>query len=306
MKNKKWKQRNRLHQAGVCTVLLCLVVAALVIMPSSVGVIQTGDVDIEHEHCINEDSEMVFESKGDDDSTGERGTCHHLIPVYNSDIMGPLALTFDLVIEVCDWHDLWEDDWTDTWTAASLTGDVYFYEYPGFGEDIPQPDLFEFLPELEFDCWYTHPEAFPNTDSPPYGMGFCDDPVNEPQYREACWFDTSNSGNGWYVIARYTVQLPDESNGEIPILDIHGLSQTAASGSGMPFFIDFTVLLYHPADINEDGKVHQHDLASLLLAWDTHPGDEHWDSRADFNMNGHVYQDDLGFLLSWWGYGTEE
>ena len=47
------------------------------------------------------------------------------------------------------------------------------------------------------------------------------------------------------------------------------------------------------------------DLGALLGAWDSQPGDPHWNPNADIDGDGHVYHEDLGILLADWGCTTE-
>ena len=57
------------------------------------------------------------------------------------------------------------------------------------------------------------------------------------------------------------------------------------------------------ADIDGDGDTDISDLAALLGAYHTAPGDPNWNANADFNGNGYIEISDLAFLLG--DYGCE-
>jgi len=54
-------------------------------------------------------------------------------------------------------------------------------------------------------------------------------------------------------------------------------------------------------DIDGDGDTDHADLGALLGAWDSQPGDPHWNPDADLDGDGHVGHSDLGILLTDWG-----
>jgi outer membrane protein assembly factor BamB len=56
-----------------------------------------------------------------------------------------------------------------------------------------------------------------------------------------------------------------------------------------------------PGDVDGDGDVDQSDLAALLAAWGTIPGDPFWNPDADFDADGAIGQADLGVLLANYG-----
>ncbi len=57
-------------------------------------------------------------------------------------------------------------------------------------------------------------------------------------------------------------------------------------------------------DLDGDGATDHADLGALLGAWDSQPGDPHWNADADLDGNGHIGHADLGILLGDWGCGT--
>ena len=59
-----------------------------------------------------------------------------------------------------------------------------------------------------------------------------------------------------------------------------------------------------PGDLDGDGDTDHADLGALLGAWDSQPGDPHWNENADLDGNGHIGHGDLGILLGDWGCGT--
>lgn len=73
----------------------------------------------------------------------------------------------------------------------------------------------------------------------------------------------------------------------------------------------FQAILHHGiktgpvvGDLDGDGQVNHADLAILLAAWNSVPGDPNWNPNADINGDGEVNLADLAFLLSNYGFGT--
>jgi len=59
------------------------------------------------------------------------------------------------------------------------------------------------------------------------------------------------------------------------------------------------------SDLDCDGDTDQPDLGALLGAWESEPGDPHWNPDADLDRDDHVGHGDLGILLGDdWGCGT--
>ena len=122
------------------------------------------------------------------------------------------------------------DDWTSTLAEAWTDGT--FFEHDLGTNGPPNPDLFGDYPALEFDCFYTMPGSFPNTDAPD-APGFVNDETDlQESYRRALWFDTADDGNGTYSIARFTMQGSD-------YLHVAGASTIASTGALQRF--DLTV-----------------------------------------------------------------
>jgi hypothetical protein len=224
--------------------------------------------------------------------------------VDNSAVMPPNYYTFDLVVEVEE-----GDDWTAILAEAELTDcpDCMFYQEPTFGDDWPQPNFFGFVPELEFDSWYTTGAGFPNTDhSPPEGNGFAEID-NQDQYLRAVWFDRSEPGGGAFVLARYTIMVPEGSlivPGVVPAGDANDApvvgtlvgSATSKVGWGNCNTFAFDVVSPCPADLDHDLDVDQADLGILLADWGCAS-----DCVGDADGDDDTDQSDLGMLLATWG-----
>ena len=56
-------------------------------------------------------------------------------------------------------------------------------------------------------------------------------------------------------------------------------------------------------DVDGDNDTDLSDLAALLAAYCTHPGDPRWNPNADFDGDGHVGLSDLAYLLADYGCG---
>jgi hypothetical protein len=111
----------------------------------------------------------------------------------------------DLMVHVYN-----DDDWTSTYATATLDKGVFF-EHP-LGDDTPPPAAWVNLnPALEYDSFYAAPDADLGNQPPYKDPHFVDPVVNKPQCREALWFDVPpNGGDGDFLVARYTMQVPAE------------------------------------------------------------------------------------------------
>ncbi|HEB61455.1 MAG TPA: hypothetical protein ENJ06_06490 [Phycisphaeraceae bacterium] len=182
------------------------------------------------------------------------------------------AKTFDLQVVITQ-----DDDWTSTDTTATIDGTIY--QHPTFDDSIPQPAFWPTFPSLEFDSFFSARDfAAP---------GFASGPDVTNNSMSAIWFDTENTGNGTYTIARFTV-----TSGTL--LSISGTS-TARSTAGElhPFSFDVNVDLNPPCpgDLNGDGQRDQADLGILLASYLINDG-------GDIDGDGDTDQADLGALLS--------
>jgi hypothetical protein len=166
---------------------------------------------------------------------------HYVADVDNTDVMGYDFWTFDLHVVITGDP---EDDWTSTCADAYLIDCpdcCVFYQEPTFGDNVPLPPFFDLIPELEFDCWYTGPDGFPNTNEAP-SIGFAGDVITEDWLLSACWFDTANTGEGDFSIARFTM------GGDCccwDVLRIEGATKIASTGDLLHPF-SFTVLFPEP------------------------------------------------------------
>jgi hypothetical protein len=222
-----------------------------------------------------------------------------VITVDNSGVMPPNYYTFDLVVEVED-----GDDWTAILAEAELTDcpDCMFYQAPN-GQDYPQPDFFGVFPELEFDCWYTVPACFPNGDGV-FSPGFAEI-ENQDRYLRAVWFDVDESGGGAFILARYTIVVPEESGMVLrvvpyatggPIVGMLDGVATSREGWGDCNTFAFDIVLDCLGDLDGDSAVAQSDLGILLADWGCAS-----DCVGDLDGDDDVDQADLGILLVNWG-----
>jgi hypothetical protein len=147
--------------------------------------------------------------------------------------------TFDLGVTVSG-----EDDWAWTDAAATLPdlGDAFFQHI--LGNKFPTPQNFGMFPALEFDCYWTRPGLFPNAADGQGVPGFAGF-TEQPQYVQAVWFDAPNSGDGDFVIARYTVRHLSE---EVTYLDIDGASKVSSTGDELHSFT-FHVAVPEPTSL---------------------------------------------------------
>ncbi len=198
--------------------------------------------------------------------------------------------TVDFIVSVYG-----DDDWTSTWATAELRGG-FFFEHPLGGDTLPDPDLFDEYPALEWDSYY----ASTQDGEDPFFAG----PVtSERMYREASWFGVPpNGGDGTVVLARYTFKATCPENCDMRVMGGH-----TTMNHPSPQEFDLEVILAFPFsppwDVNWDGCVDQADLGILLAAYGGTPDDPEWDCRADIDADYDVDQSDLGLLLAHWGEG---
>ncbi|MCK4872889.1 MAG: PEP-CTERM sorting domain-containing protein [Phycisphaerales bacterium] len=119
--------------------------------------------------------------------------------------------TWDLIVTVTDTDDpppAIPDDWTST--AATATTDGVWFDHimddtggtgNGVTDNPPNPAFFPAFPALEFDSFY----AAGLWNAP----GYATLPTTVGGVKNATWFDSVDSGNGTYVIARYTFGISD-------------------------------------------------------------------------------------------------
>jgi hypothetical protein len=223
-----------------------------------------------------------------------------VVTVDNSEVMPPNYYTFDLVVEVED-----DDDWTAVLAEADLAdcaGCVFYQD--ALGGNIPIPAFFGAFPTLEFDCWYTGPDGFPNADGQP-SIYFAGDIDEQDQYLRAVWHDCYDTGGGAFVLARYTIMVPEDSGmvlhvvpqgaGGPPVGTIEGVA-TSAVGWGACNEFAFDIVLGCAADLDGDGDTDQADLGVLLADWGCTSG-----CAGDIDGDDDTDQADLGILLSDWG-----
>jgi hypothetical protein len=127
-----------------------------------------------------------------------------LVPVDNTngDAEDPLFSTtwdtYDMVVTVTG-----DDDWTAAEALITVDAPATIFQHPFENADQspPNPAFFGAFPSLEFDSYF----------SAPGGIGFASAAVVTPTSMEAAWFDTVDSGDGDFVLARITVPEGDIS-----------------------------------------------------------------------------------------------
>jgi hypothetical protein len=182
------------------------------------------------------------------------------------------AQTFDLQVNVTS---------ADDWTAAEVTAaiDGTFYQHPVADADTPQPTFWAAFPSLEYDSFFSGRDfAAP---------GFAEGPFNTDSQIEASWFDTVDTGNGTYTLARFTV-----TSGTT--LTVNGNATGKNTGGILqPFGFSVDIDLTPPCegDLNGDGQRDLADLGILLASFEV-------DDGGDINGDGVTDLADLGALLA--------
>ncbi|HEB61085.1 MAG TPA: hypothetical protein ENJ06_04595 [Phycisphaeraceae bacterium] len=209
-------------------------------------------------------------------------------PVQHQLVQVPItqaAKDDDPTLEVAETIDLQivingGDDWTST--DATATVDGTFYQHPTFDADIPQTGFWPAFPSLEFDSFFSARDfAAP---------GFAQGPDNTDNAISAIWFDTEDTGDGTYTIARYTV-----TSGTL--FAVSGTT-TARNTQGelLPFSLQMDINFNQDCsgDLNGDGVRDQADLGILLASYGI-------DAGGDIDGDGDTDQADLGALLAVYG-----
>lgn len=128
---------------------------------------------------------------------------HSLASVANPVPLGGLgAQTFDLKVTTTG-----TDDWTSTNMQAVISDNSKHWYNDAFGGNgTPNPAFIPIAPSLAFDTFVTSPGSYPNTnDGTAPGFAQPPAPVFDRATTSAIWFDTVNSADGMYTIARLTI-----------------------------------------------------------------------------------------------------
>ena len=160
--------------------------------------------------------------------------------------MGPQGSgtnTYDVVVSITDTPGVGPDDWTACGMTATLTGCCSFVNNEPFN-----PPCFPAGHDM-WDSFFASPECFPCV--PELYVRFVDPDavVEDPQLRFGEWYDTTDTGNGWYVVHRLTVLCDDPCEQECWL---HVEFETAAANSGgtlFPFTWDVLVCIPEPASL---------------------------------------------------------
>ena len=80
--------------------------------------------------------------------------------------------------------------------------------------------------------------------------------------------------------------------------------RTEWGSAGPTLWDNATLIASCPGDVDGDGDTDLTDLALLLSAYGSVPGDPNWDAAADFDNDNDVDLTDLAFLLSGYGCGV--
>jgi hypothetical protein len=134
-----------------------------------------------------------------------------------------------------------DDDWTSIDATATAVNGAMFYQHPMEAADglPPNPAFFIDFPALEFDSYWTAAADIGPGESG-IAPGFAGDITITDTVMDATWFDTVNTGDGVFTLARYTFTPGDA----VPWLLIEG-SATARNTGGM--LIPFSFAIPFPA-----------------------------------------------------------
>lgn len=138
--------------------------------------------------------------------------------------LGEGTWTLDIVVTLTDGPNPGDpDDWTVAVMTAELTGGATFIDFDPFNP----PPIWWIHP---YDTFFTSPQWFPNTTEEGFVSFVPGSPIETPEYRFGEWYDTVDTGNGEFVIARLSVNDP----GVEADLDI--FLQVTAANTGPQFF----------------------------------------------------------------------
>lgn len=194
--------------------------------------------------------------------------------------------TIDLIVVVEDDYPGDDLDWYLCESYVQIIGDTW-YEHP-FGSDYPpDPDLFELYPALEFDSYYCGADEDLSDGAP--RPAFLRS-TTTPHVKEATWSDWEDTGNGTYVIARFSIiPCPTGGSGHIS-------GQCYLNPDMRSFY--FGHLSPRPCigDLDGSGTTDLSDLATMLASYGL-------DAGGDLNCDGQTDLSDLADLLA--NYGCE-
>ncbi len=167
-------------------------------------------------------------------SIASASVSHYLLPVDNTsgyvDSQAPTSAdhyTFDLMISVTG-----GDDWTSSAVVGNLTAGT-FYQHPFGGDTEPNSALFGSFPALAYDSFFAAPAALFDNINP----GFASGPVWTDTTVTATWFDTPDTGDGDYTLARFTIYAPGG-----PVGTLVGSSTAKLSGGDLiPFNLNIPI-----------------------------------------------------------------
>jgi len=120
-------------------------------------------------------------------------------------LVGPTAVT--LTAGSAEYYDVYVSVTNgDDWTVAGMraTTDTDFYQDAMNDGNPPNPAFFGFVPDSEFTSFYTSPADWPNAgyDGAIVGIAAMND---GPGVLDADYFDTVNTGDGDFMVARITI-----------------------------------------------------------------------------------------------------
>jgi hypothetical protein len=172
--------------------------------------------------------------------------CYQAVVTPGAD---PLELDFnDGTYYTCDLRILVDGDcdewtWTSTHAEAAIDNGEFFEH--AVGDDTPPMAAFVAIyPALEYDSFYCAIEGDAANQPPMKDPSFAEID-NQPQFRMATWFDTPpNDGCGDYLLARYTVHLPEG----VALFQVVG-SHTTMGGGGYLYPFDLECVIPEPASL---------------------------------------------------------
>jgi hypothetical protein len=139
--------------------------------------------------------------------------------------------TFGLVVTL-----IGDDDWTATGVEATITGPATFFQHPSGGDGPPDAGLIAQYPAVEFDSYFSGAPDLP--------FFHAVDPINDPTFISATWYDMAWSAFDQYAIARFTVHW---LGGQAATIAVDGSSSIASTSGFRPF--NFVVTIPEPGTL---------------------------------------------------------